>query len=155
MMRTAIASFTVLAVTFGGSSSFGLSFEPDGTVTGWDVKPFSSMVGSPGTETHANGVFSLYNTGYSPISYPGIGNVPSPGGGTGKRFDLQEMHVRQSGSLVEMLLVRNSAFEASAHGHTFTLGDLLLDTTGDGSFDHGVASTSINGLTTGGFYSID
>ncbi|MCC5831354.1 MAG: PEP-CTERM sorting domain-containing protein [Phycisphaeraceae bacterium] len=140
-------------VALAGSTASALTLDASGTVLDWDITPFTGV--SPGTETHANGVRSFYQNNYSPISYPGIGNVPSPGGLVGERFDLEEMHVRQQGSRVEMLLVRSSPFSASASGSTFLLGDILLDSTGNGGFDYGVVSQNANtGLETGGFYSV-
>jgi len=153
-MKSKIATFAMMMLSMGvASSAFALGFEPDGTVTGWGVKPFT--VAGPGTATHPNGVQSVYQNDYSPINYPGgVGHRPSPAGTTGEKFDLEEMHVRQTGSIVEMLLVRSSPFQASASS-TFTLGDMLLDTNGDDLFDHGIVSTNAAaGLNAGGLYSI-
>ena len=79
--------------------------------------------------------------------------MPSPGGSVGEQFDLEEMHVRQSGSVVQMLLVSSNAFTAVAGGTTYHLGDILLDTNGDSTYDMGLVSQSFNaGLDAGRLY---
>ncbi len=140
---TAIA---LLAVGLFAASSHALTIT-GGTVDGWGVTPFS---GSPVT-----GVISFDGNDTAPINYPHVGYVPSPGGNTGERFDLEEMHVRRNAGKVELLVVASSHYQASA-GRTFNLGDLLIDTNADGAYDFGVVTQSSNtGLTAGGLYDVD
>ncbi len=130
-----------------------ISFDANGQITGWGITPFSQSNGN----TTANGITSIRQNNYSPISYPnGIGHQPSPGGTTGEKFDLEEIHLRNTGSQVQVLLIASSLFQASASGATFNLGDLLIDLDNDHQFDLGVVTQTGNaGLDAGRLYDID
>ena len=130
-----------------------IGFDGNGQVVGWNVTPFSQ----PNGNTSANGITSVRQNNFSPLSYPnGIGHQPSPGGATGEKFDLEEMHIRNTGSQVQVLLIASSLFQATTSGSTLHLGDLLIDLDGNGQFDLGVVTQSGNaGLEAGRLYDID
>jgi hypothetical protein len=141
-----------MGLAAAGSAS-ALTVDGTGKVLdGWNVTPFT--VTSAPVQSTTNGITGYYQNNYSPINYPGVGHVPSPGGSTGKEFDLEEMYVRQTGTVVNMLLVAASGYTATADGTTYHLGDVLLDLNGDGTYDAGLVSQNFNaGLVAGGLYS--
>lgn len=136
----------------GAAAASALTVNGAGTVLdGWNVTPFTGGP-TPGVATH-DGMTSYYQNNWAPIHYPSVGHVPSPGYWRGEAFDLEEMHIRQTGTFVEMLLVASSAFQASSSGSTFNLGDVLLDFDGEAGWDVGlVTQSSNNGLESGGLY---
>lgn len=141
-----------VALGFAASAS-ALSVDASGKVlNGWNVTPF--VDGPAGTVGFNGSTKFFFQNNYSPISYPsGVGHQPSPGGATGEKFDLEEMHVRQEGSVVKFLLVASSGFTAVSSGHTYRLGDLLLDLNGDNAYDAGIVTHADNtGLVAGGLY---
>ena len=129
-----------------------ISFDASGKVVGWDVTPFSQANGN----STAGAITSVRQNNYSPLNYPhGIGHQPSPGGTTGEKFDLEELHIRQEGSQVQVLLIASSLYQATASGSTLNLGDLLIDLDGDQQFDLGVVTQTGNaGLDAGRLYEI-
>ena len=151
MIRNVLAVFGILAAVTAGSAS-ALTVNGAGMVEGWNVTPFTQ----PNGEYQDDDLYSVRMNNYSPINYPGVGHLPSPGGTTGEKFDLEEMHVRHDGSIVQMLLVLSSPMQAVASGTTYSLGDILLDIDGDELFDLGMVSQTGNaGLLAGGLYDIN
>ena len=141
-----------LVILFSAANAGAITFDVNGKVDGWNVTPFSAPNGS----ATAGGVTSIRQNNISSISYPGIGAVPSPGGTTGERFDIEEVHVRNVGTRVEMLVFASSAFQATAGGSTLNLGDMLLNIDGDSAFELGVVTQSGNaGLDSGRLYEVN
>jgi hypothetical protein len=153
MRRTIMGFAAVMALGVAVSSVSAITVDGTGTVQdGWNIKPF--VITTAPTQITANGITSFYQNNWSPINYPSIGHVPSPGGSVGEQFDLEEMHVRQLGTVVQMLLVNSSGLSATADNVTYSLGDILLDTDGNGSYDMGLVSQQSNGgLDAGRLYS--
>ncbi len=127
-MMNRLSHTLAIAAVFTGfaavASAGTLNVDPNGVVTGWGVTPF----------TQANGIdnsgltFGTIANDYAPINYPGgVGYVPSPGGNTGEKFDLEEMHGRiNSDGTLNVLVVTSSPFTADASGSTWHLGDLFV-----------------------------
>jgi hypothetical protein len=153
MNRTWIMLATMVLTLAAGKSAMALTVNGSGTIQdGWNVTPFSTNA-APAQANLAGGVTAYYQNNWSPINYPGIGHVPSPGGSTGEKFDLEEMYIRKAGTVVQMLLVASSGYTATSGGTTYDLGDVLLDFNHDGTYDAGVVSQHGNaGLTAGGLY---
>lgn len=148
-VAAAALAFGVLGVS---SQASGISFDANGKIVGWNITPFAQANGN----TSANGITSVRQNNYSPLNYPhGIGHQPSPGGTTGEKFDLEEMHIRQNGTQVQVLLIASSLYQASGSGSTLNLGDLLIDLDDDHQYDLGVVTQSGNaGLNAGQLYEI-
>ena len=151
--KLAIATGSALAVALMAGHASALTIDANGVVVGWNVTPFSS----PNADnTSSGGIYSTRQNNYAPINYPNHGHVPSPGGATGEKFDLEEMHARVVGNQMQVLVIASSLFQASANGSTFNLGDLMIDVNGDHAFDFGVVTQSGNaGLTAGQLYDIN
>ncbi len=125
--------------------AMALTVNGSGQVTDWNnIQPFSQANGT----TIANGISSFRQNNYSPISYPNIGNVPSPGGSTGERFDFEEVHIRNQGDVVQILLISSSLFERDG----FYMGDFLFDTDGNSAWDMGLVTRNHDGLNAGQLY---
>lgn len=99
-----------------------------GVVSDWGVTPFSSWAAPAGTW----GTGGTQNN-YSPVNYPGVGHVPSPGGATGERFDLEAFYARIQGSNFQVLLVTSSPLQnyLSSYNYTYRLGDVFINTDAD------------------------
>jgi hypothetical protein len=153
-MRFAIT--IVLALTFltflTANSASALTVNGSGAVTDWGVTPFTQPNGS----SVSGDVYSFRQNNTAPINYPGgVGYVPSPGGSQGEVFDLEEMHIRRTGSVVKVLLVSSTSFTTTFGSSTFLKGDLLINTDGDSAWELGVVTQSANaGLTAGGLYNV-
>ena len=155
--RAALSAFAAAAALMGAllapQAASAISFDVNGKVVGWNITPFAQANGN----TTAGGITSVRQNNYSPLNYPhGIGHQPSPGGTTGEKFDLEELHIRNDGSQVQVLLIASSLFQASGGGSTLNLGDLLIDLDDDHQFDLGVVTQSGNaGLNAGRLYEIN
>jgi hypothetical protein len=137
---------TAQAVPISVSSSGGV-------LDGWNVTPFSVTGYTTPQVVNGAGYTAYLQNNIAPINYPSSGHVPSPGGSTGEKFDLEEMYVKQIGYQLQFLLVASSSFSATASGSTFKLGDLMLDFGANGTWDAGVVTQASNGgLVQGGFY---
>lgn len=146
-MRTTLSLLAgALALCFAATASGNL-IDSAGNVTDWGITPFTHANAS----SFQNGsLWSTIENNYSPISYPGVGHVPSPGGSTGELFDLEEMHVRVKNNALQVLVVTSSPLVAHADGATLYLGDLML-TIGQQRF--GVVTQSANqNLAAGAVY---
>jgi len=146
------ALLALCLVLMPAQSTQAISFDSTGNVMGWGITPFSQANGN----TSASGITSIRQNNYSPLSYPnGIGHQPSPGGTTGEKFDLEEVHIRNNGSQVQVLLIASSLFQATASGSTLNLGDLMIDLNNDHQFELGVVTQSGNaGLDAGRLYEV-
>lgn len=122
-------SIIIAIVVFAAAgSSFASLVDVNGTVSGWGITPFSQTNGQYADSLHRT--YSTISNNYSPINYPSVGHLPSPGGSTGELFDLEEMHLRitDAGQL-QVLVVTSSPMVAQASG-TWYLGDLMLNVNG-------------------------
>jgi hypothetical protein len=138
------------ALLMGADTVFGLTLSSMGTVTDWGVTPFSQ----PNQASARTGVlWSTISNDYSPISYPGAGHVPYPGGTVGESFDLEAMYLRIGGSQMQVMLVASSPWTAVSSGNTFNLGDLFITVSGQ---QYGIVTQQTNaGLAAGSVYRID
>jgi hypothetical protein len=148
-MRKTLVLATIITLALA-SGAFGMLMDSSGNVTDWGVTPFSL----PNQSNMSNGaLWSTISNDYSPIAYPGIGHVPSPGGATGETFDLEEMHLRITDTQVQVLAVTGAAFSKYAAGQTWYLGDLFVTV---GGRQYGIVTQSgSQGLAAGGVYRID
>lgn len=135
------------------SSAHALVIDGTGFVSDWNLAPHLA------TQTHNANVVSgntasTYANDYAPINYPNVGHVPSPGGSTGERWDLEEMHVRLTATnMLQVLVVTSLNYSSVYKGQTIYLGDLFL-TFDDQQF--GIVTQSGNqGLRAGDVYRID
>jgi hypothetical protein len=149
----AIGSVCAAAIFYLATPAKAVSFDANGKVNGWNITPFSQANGN----TTAGGITSIRQNNYSPLDFPnGIGHVPSPGGTTGEKFDLEELHIRQNGTQVQVLLIASSLFQANNGGPNLNLGDLLISTDADDAFELGVVTQSGNaGLNAGRLYTVN
>ncbi len=92
------------------------------------------------------------NNNYSPINYPGVGHLPSPGllGEGGEGFDLEGLHFAVQGNTVHIALVNSfglSAYSTAWH-QSYGLGHIF--------FGFGNSSTSYAiDAATGQLYAVD
>ncbi|MEX0776419.1 MAG: hypothetical protein WD042_12010 [Phycisphaeraceae bacterium] len=140
-----LSALAVGAVLVGSAGSASALTMTGGTVTDWGLTPFSQ----PNGTSNVGGVTSIIGNNYSPIDYPnGIHHQPSPGGSTGELYDLEEMHIRNSGGQVQVLLVLSSPMVQG----NLKLGDLLIKTNGNPLFDHALVTQAHNGFLAGSYY---
>jgi len=135
-----LASAVILVLAAGAN---GMVMDSAGNVTDWGVTPFSQ----PGPSyTHVGNMWSSIENNYSPISYPGVGYLPSGG----ETYDLEELHVRIVDNKVQMLLVGSTGLSSLYGNGTFYLGDLMLTVNGQ---RYGVVTQSATqGLEAGAIY---
>lgn len=85
-----------------------------------------------------------HNNNWSPVNYPGIGHLPSPGtaGEGGELYDLESFFVRYGAAGTGINIAVASSFGSYAHSPTYGLdyriGDIFLDLGGDGSYDFAI-----------------
>lgn len=125
MIRHATLLLATLAITTGTANAMLL--DGSGVVTDWSVTPL--MTTGSVTGVTAGRHFTL-NNDYAPIDYPSVGRVPSPGGSTGERFDLEEMHVRVTPNTAQVLVVLSGGLSENAAGTDWLLGDLFFEADG-------------------------
>jgi hypothetical protein len=92
------------------------------------------------------------NNNYSPINYPGIGHLPSPGllGEGGEGFDLEGLHFAVQGNMVHIALVNSfglSAYSTAWH-QSYGLGHIFF------GFGQNSTSYAIDAAT-GQLYAVD
>ena len=148
MRKILVTCLLVGMGTMWSSSASALVLNGSGQVTDWNnIKPFTvpNGVGTVAIKTSVNRENNI-----SPINYPEKGYVPSGG----EKYDFEEIYARNMGNVMQVLLVTSvQDFKAPYNSVTFFLGDLMLDTNGDGAFDMGVVSHSqAMGLTGGQLY---
>ena len=116
---------------------------------------FTTSAGNHAGWTPASAPYPTYwieQNNYAPVSYPyGIGNVPSPGGASGEKVDLEALYWRLNGDLAQPSLqvllatsVDDHAYFRSWQRH-YRLGDLFLDMDGDGVYDFVSVTTDWDG----------
>jgi hypothetical protein len=148
---------TLLSVCMGVIASVGLAapgeaaivLNGSGTVAGWNVTPFTQA--NAANVTVGNTASTIANN-YAPINFPGVGYFPSPNGTTGEKFDLEQMHLRQTGSTMQLLAVLGGGLSHVVGGNTLYLGDLMLNV--DGQRFGIVTQSASQGLTAGNIYSL-
>ncbi len=155
----------VAALVTGGGEAFGLTLDGSGSVTDWGVSPFAGG-GTPAAVHDAWApqlgpgdpvTYWKEENNYSPVSYPGIGNVPSPGNGAAEKFDLEALYYRVKGPDLQVLVVGSPGHDTAGPGvsyfsggqHWYRMGDLFLNTNAsgvgaDGTWDFAVATTDYN-----------
>lgn len=88
-----------------------------GEVTDWSMTPFTHGVEADVYHVTDN-TYATYADNYAPIDYPhGGGYFPSPGGATGEKYDLEELHARFVGNRMDILLVNSRGFHESQYGY--------------------------------------
>jgi hypothetical protein len=147
---------TGLSLMISSLASAAITLDGAGHVTNWSVTPFSQ---ANQTSAAAAGGFYTIADDYAPVNYPGgVGHQPSPGGSTGEKFDLEEIHLRRDGNLLQVLVILSGANSISAtansySGVTYYLGDLFVTING---VEYGIVTDSgSQGLTVGDIYRID
>ncbi len=149
MRRHLILTATVLALL--GGNAFGMLIDGGGTVTDWGVTPFTTP--NLSNRITQDGVYLTIQNDYAPINYPGgVGYVPSPGGSSGEKTDLEEMYVRFHEGQLQVLTVTSSPFATNISGTTWTLGDLFLMV--DDAVYGVVTQPANQGLPTGAIYQL-
>jgi len=137
------------AALLAGTALAGL-VDDQGQVVGWGLTPFTQP---NQMDTFDGSVWKTIQNDYAPIDFPGgVGYVPSPGGSTGEKFDLEEMHLRMTGDVFQLLLVSSKGATARAAGSTWFLGDLMLTFGGERFGVVTIDQTA--GLTPGAVYRI-
>jgi len=133
------------------ASACGSLIDANGKVTDWDLTPFSQPNQA---DVQGPTMWSTIQNGYSPINYPsGIGHVPSPGGTTGEKYDLEEMHVRLTDTAMQVLVVTSSPLTADSSGTTIYLGDLFIQA--DDAWFGVVTQDAGRGLAAGAIYRLN
>lgn len=131
MMRSVSAIFLGLAVVLAAGPAMALTINPDGSIAGWGITPFSDWVGD----------FSASTVGddFSPINYPVIGNTPSGG----EPFDMEFLGWRVSGGQFQILGVTSFGLDGVPDPQVsdgfWTPGDIFIDVTCDGIYDYAFA----------------
>jgi hypothetical protein len=142
----------VLVNLFILGSALGSLIDENGNVeSGWGLRPFSQPNQS---DVLGETIWSTIQNDYSPIKYPsGVGHVPSPGGSTGEGFDLEEMHVRFTGTQMKVLVITSSPLVQTVGGQNYYLGDLFIEADG---VQFAVVTQSANqGLAAGSIYRLN
>jgi hypothetical protein len=133
-----------------GGALGGLIDEAGNVGSGWGLRPFSQPNQS---DVLGETMWSTIQNDYSPIKYPGIGHVPSPGGSTGEGFDLEEMHVRFTETQMKVLVITSSPYAKAVGGTNYNLGDLIIEADG---VQFGIVTQSANqGLAAGAIYRLN
>lgn len=141
--RMVTATLACLALSAAGHQASALTINGSGQVTDWNnIKPFSVINGT----TVEPGLVAVRQNNTSPVNYSGS---YAPSGG--EKYDLEEMHVRNIGNQVQVLLVASSSWTID----NIYLGDLLINTDSDAQFDLGLVTRNHNGLAKGGLYEIN
>lgn len=80
----------------------------------------------------------------STVNYPGVGNVPSPGGAGGELSDMEGLYARLQGSSLQVLQVTSAdtAAYSSIWSRYYRMGDLFIDIGHNGSYDFGLVNTN-------------
>ena len=100
-----------------------------------------------------------YNNNWSPINYPYIGNLPSPGwyGETGEEFDLEGINVAEDNQYIYVSIANSFGYNAysSQFNQNYRLGDLFIGVNGGngGSNSYQYAIDIVDGGTAG-LYSV-
>jgi hypothetical protein len=137
---------------FIGGEAHALTLDGSGAVTDWGFTPFSAW-----TPTLAPGdpaVRWKEENDWSPISYPGIGHVPSPGNAGAEAFDAEALYCRVNGSDLQVLVVSSTGHQTEGPGvayfnggqYWYRMGDLFLNTDAgaDGTWDFAMSATDYN-----------
>jgi len=150
-MRIALcAAAAAAALMLTAPAALGLVLDGQGVVTDWGITPLARP---NQTDSYAATLWSTVSNNYSPIYYPNVGHVPSPGGADGEKCDLEELNIRYVGGQMQVLLVASSGLQASSGSTTFHLGDLFLTVNGQ---QYGIVTQQANsGLALGSIYRID
>lgn len=137
-MNRWIASIGVGCVfACGVNSASALVLNGSGLVTDWNnLQPLSqnNHVNATGpTVSDVAGIKSYRQNNYAPGHLDGSGGLGyTPSGG--EKWDLEEMHIRQDGDMLKVLLV-SSGSELFRAG-SWSLGDLFINHDGVAGFDH-------------------
>jgi hypothetical protein len=88
-----------------------------------------------------------HNNNWSPISYPGVGNLPSPGnqGEGGEKFDLEGMFAARIGGSLHLALTSsfgNSSIYSPTWHRSYGVGDFFIDLGADGTYDYAIERSS-------------
>lgn len=142
LMTLSLASLALAAVSHQASA---LTLNGSGQVTDWNyIQPLSVANGT----TVSTGLVSVRQNNTSPINYGGsTGYTPSGG----ENYDLEEMHVRNNGNQVQVLLVASKLWVVD----NIHLGDLLINIDSDAQFDLGLVTRNHDSLVQGGLYAIN
>ena len=93
-----------------------------------------------------------HNNNWSPIDYPGIGHLPSPGyfSPGGEYYDLEGMNVAYDNDFVYVSLTNSFGYETL---DDFRLGDLFIGVDGGDRYQYGIDLQS--GGANGGLWAVD
>jgi hypothetical protein len=120
-----------------------------GTVDGWDITPFTDW-------DPATGVVYVEGDDTSPIDYPGMGYVPSPGGTEGEKYDIEWTGWKVKDNNLCVLAVSSFSDEgvySPSWNYTYGVGDMFMDVDGDGAYDFAFAGSDHDNFLQGQLYS--
>ena len=137
--------------------------EAVGILDDWGIAPFSGS-GTP-YQVHmawqpaggaAMTTWWKEENNYSPVAYPSVGHVPSPGNAAGERFDFEALYYRKNAGNLQVLIATSIGYKNGSTTlpavsryeggqYWYRLGDLFVNTNAkDGIWDYAVASTDYN-----------
>jgi hypothetical protein len=130
-MKRAYVVAVAVAVVMSAGPAMALAVDGSGNITDWGITPFSDWSEA--------GVIGIMNNNISPVNFPGIGYVPSPGGQEGERYDMEYLGYKFEGGSLKVLGVTSFDHNGviSKSGFNFRPGDLFLDVDCDGVYDYG------------------
>ena len=93
-----------------------------------------------------------YNNNWSPIDYPHIGHLPSPGyySPGGEYYDLEGMNVAMDNDFVYVSITNSFGYETADN---FRLGDLFIGVDGGDQYEYGIDLMA--GGNNGGLWSVN
>jgi len=121
-------------------------------VDDWGLTPFS------GDWSADPGVWGAVGDDTSPIDYPCCGNVPSPGGTEGEKYDIEYIGWRVVGDELKVLAItsygQGGIPNIYAPTGAYRPGDMFLDVNNDGQYDFAFAATAHDNLVAGDLYDV-
>jgi len=126
------------------------------TLPGAKALTFSQWGFTPFTDWQPNYGYCVVENNISSINYPyGVGNVPSPGGSLGEKYDIEALYFDYSGSNLNIALVTSfgDSLYNSHWNRWYHAGDLAIDFDG-GDYDFGLKTTGYGLGDPGQLYSV-
>jgi hypothetical protein len=94
----------------------------------------------------------------SPVNYPGIGYVPSPGGADGEAFDIEWLGIRADGNNIYVLAITSFDQQGAWSddwNRFYCPGDVFMDTNSDGEYEYALVASDLGyGLDVGSLYGV-
>lgn len=132
-MGKILTSVVMAATLFAACGNALALYDVSGGIPTWGITPFSDWTASAGIARVPGGSGPQYQNDWSPVAYPGIGHVPSPGMPSGEPYDLEQMYWTidgvgtPAGKQLKVLLITSIGPNGNVYGGTVhDLGSLFV-----------------------------